>query len=102
MEEHDDIEIRSEEVQEIIGTTPGWILRWGSTAALMVLLLLALMSWFIRYPDTIEAPVVVKTTNSAAPVVAPTNAPFECPGLPPTLCDALACSGNPLPFGHGF
>jgi len=71
MEEHDEIEIRSDEVQEIIGTTPGWILRWGSTAALLVLFLLGLLSWFIHYPDTIEAPVVVRTTNSAVPVIAP-------------------------------
>jgi multidrug resistance efflux pump len=54
MKELDNIEIRSEEVQEILGTPPSWMVRWGSLAALAVFVLLMWLSFLVRYPDVIE------------------------------------------------
>ena len=31
MEKKNDIELRSEEVQEVMGEIPSWIIRWGIT-----------------------------------------------------------------------
>ncbi|MCA4898566.1 MAG: HlyD family secretion protein [Bacteroidota bacterium] len=58
------IELRSEEVQDIISQVPGWLLRWGISLIFILFIALLATSWFIRYPDVIKATVVV-TTNPA-------------------------------------
>jgi hypothetical protein len=58
------IELRSEEVQDIISQVPGWLLRWGISLVFVLFIALLATSWFIRYPDVIKATVVV-TTNPA-------------------------------------
>ncbi len=52
----DPIELRSEEVQEIIGYVPPWIVRWGITVFFAILVLIVLVSWMIHYPDLVKAP----------------------------------------------
>jgi len=74
LEEHERIELRSEEVQEILGTPPRWIVRWGTTVALLVLVLLAIVSYIIKYPDVIRATVVLTTAIPPESVIAKTNA----------------------------
>lgn len=57
------IEIRSPEVQEILGRTPHWMLRSGITAIFLFLILVLTGSWFIKYPDIITAPVEITSSN---------------------------------------
>ena len=64
------IELRSEEVQEILGRPPRWILRWGITLLFSVILLLFVVSWFYKYPDVIVSDVIVTTENIPATLVA--------------------------------
>lgn len=59
-------ELKSPEVQEIIGQTPKALTRWGITIIFILLLLLFTLSWFIRYPDLLTAKVTIST--SPAPV----------------------------------
>lgn len=58
-------ELRAEEVQELLGKTPHWLLRWGSTLALLVLSLLGGGAYLVRYPDLVRA--TIKLTASNAP-----------------------------------
>lgn len=60
------IELRSEEVQDIISQVPGWLLRWGISLIFLLFVALLAISWFIRYPDVIKASVVV--TTDPAPI----------------------------------
>jgi HlyD family secretion protein len=69
----DDIEIRSEDVQEILGTPPKWIIRWGTTISFIVILLMVWLSWYFKYPVKIEAPVVITTSTPPTEVVAPST-----------------------------
>ena len=64
------IEIRSEEVQEILSHIPNWIIRWGITAILLTVLALLISSWFIKYPDKIDARVTVTTQSPPAKIMA--------------------------------
>lgn len=57
------IEIHSEEVQEILGYIPNWIIRWGITVLVATILLLILGSWFVRYPDILTANIDITTNN---------------------------------------
>lgn len=63
------IEIRSEEVQEIIGQTPGWVVQWGITLIFFVFSILIAVSWFIKYPDIIKAGVTITTIPAPLPIV---------------------------------
>ncbi|GAB4022752.1 hypothetical protein [Spirosoma koreense] len=54
--------VLSDEIQEIIGYVPHWIVRWGITAMFVVFLILLLCSYLIRFPDTISAPVTISAT----------------------------------------
>ncbi|TKC13122.1 HlyD family efflux transporter periplasmic adaptor subunit [Pedobacter polaris] len=60
----------SEEVQEIITAVPSWILRRGITLIFLVLVLIILLSAFIRYPDVVKTSLKVNSLNSPKPVIA--------------------------------
>jgi multidrug resistance efflux pump len=75
MNPYDDhqIELRSDEVQEILGTPPGWLIRWGTTAAFLTFLVLIAVGWMVRYPDVIKAKIVLTTGNPPVELVARTD-----------------------------
>lgn len=60
------IELRSEEVQEVMEQVPSWILRWGITVIALILVAIIVGSFFFRYPETLNAPITV--TSSTPPV----------------------------------
>jgi HlyD family secretion protein len=60
------LEIRSEEVQEIITQMPGGLIRWGIGLIFFLFVVLLAISWFVKYPDVIKAKVVV--TTDPAPI----------------------------------
>jgi multidrug resistance efflux pump len=51
-----ELDVRSEEVQEIIGRPPHWLIRWGITGFFGVLGLVLLSAAVIKYPEVIHAP----------------------------------------------
>ena len=55
------LELRSEEVQEILTKVPSWMIRWGNTLFLFLILLLLALSWFVKYPDIINSEVIITT-----------------------------------------
>jgi len=57
----DDIQLRSEEVQEILTKVPHWMIRWGNLLILVITLLLLFLSWLIKYPDVIPAQAIITT-----------------------------------------
>lgn len=59
-----------EDIQDMLGNPPGWLLRSGMTIAFMVLLLLLLLSWLIRYPDKMEAPVLIQSEQPPTEIIA--------------------------------
>jgi HlyD family secretion protein len=70
MEEIDKIEIRSEEVQEILGYVPHWVIKSGIGVIFAIILLLFAGSWYFKYPDIISSPISVSTENAPAPLLA--------------------------------
>ena len=57
----DNIELRSEEVQEILTRVPHWMIRWGNILFLLLILMLLGVSWFVKYPDIINSEALVTT-----------------------------------------
>jgi len=70
MKEEDKIELRSEEFQEILGSVPSWILRWGISILAIVVVILLIGSAIIKYPDIISAQVVLTGSTPPATIVA--------------------------------
>lgn len=56
------IELRSEEVQEILTKVPNWMIRWGSLLFLVLIFLILFLSWLIKYPDVITSNALITTT----------------------------------------
>ena len=73
MEEVDKIEIRSDDVQEILGQVPPWVVKSGIGVLFVIILLLFIGSWYFKYPDIISSPITVTTENPPAPLVARTS-----------------------------
>ena len=57
----DNIELRSEDVQEILSAVPNWMIRWGNLLVLILIVMLLGISWFVRYPDIITAEAMITT-----------------------------------------
>ena len=70
MDEENNIELRSEDFQEVLGSVPHWILRWGITVLAIVIVILLAGSAIIKYPDVIPAQIVLTGSTPPATVVA--------------------------------
>lgn len=66
----DNLHLRSEEVQEIISRPPAWLIRWGITLIFILLSILIGLSFLIRYPDFVEAKVLVTTADPTERIAA--------------------------------
>jgi multidrug resistance efflux pump len=56
-----DIELRSEEVQEILTKLPSNMLRYGNALFLILIVLLLFISWWVKYPDIIVSQGIITT-----------------------------------------
>lgn len=72
-----DIELRSEEVQEILSRVPHWMIRWGNVLILLLVVLLLVMSWFIKYPEVVKTDIVITTSTPPEKLIARSSGRFE-------------------------
>ncbi|WP_118973667.1 HlyD family secretion protein [Taibaiella koreensis] len=70
-------DIRSEEVQEIMGRMPSWIVRRGIAMVAILLLCLFVGSYFFKYPDIIPARVTISAANPPVKLVARSSLPIQ-------------------------
>lgn len=71
------IELRSEEVKELLGQVPRWILRWGITTVALTVVMLITGSALFRYPDIQYADITLTTENPPARLVARINGKIQ-------------------------
>ena len=64
------IELRSDEVQEVMSRVPPWILRRGITTLFVIVTALLIGSWLFKYPDTITANITVTSLEPPASIIA--------------------------------
>lgn len=57
------VELRSEELQEMLTRPPAWLTRWGAGMFCGILFLIILLSWFIKSPDKITGTFTLTTEN---------------------------------------
>lgn len=71
------VELLSEDVQEIMGQVPHWIVRCGITVILSVVILLVIGSFIFKYPDVITSTIVINSENPSAEVIARSNGKID-------------------------
>ncbi|MDP2338246.1 MAG: HlyD family efflux transporter periplasmic adaptor subunit [Bacteroidota bacterium] len=72
-----EIELRSDEFQEIVQQSPRWMIRSGIFLIFGIVILLLAGSYFFRYPDAINANIVVLSENPPAYLAARTTARID-------------------------
>lgn len=73
MKDKNDIELRSEEVQDLLTRVPHWMIRWGNIVILVVFIILMLFTYIIKYPDVLSTQIVLTTQNPPEKIVARTS-----------------------------
>ena len=61
--------LRSEEVEDILARIPSWILRWGITFIFGAVVLLLIVSAFVKYPDLVKGRITIATVKPPIKVV---------------------------------
>ncbi|EEI93855.1 hypothetical protein HMPREF0765_0477 [Sphingobacterium spiritivorum ATCC 33300] len=59
----ENINLRSEQVQEVLETPPNWLIRWGSLVILGIILLFFSLACVIKYPEFITSPIIISSQN---------------------------------------
>lgn len=72
-----EIELRSEEFNEVLSAVPTWIIRWGITVIACVVLLLLIGSSIFKYPDIISSTVTLTGTTPVSAVLARTSGKLQ-------------------------
>lgn len=57
------VALRSSAAQEILGLVPNWMIRWGNTLILFLIIGVFAISYFVKYPTTITCDVALSTTK---------------------------------------
>ncbi|MDH7914578.1 HlyD family efflux transporter periplasmic adaptor subunit [Winogradskyella sp. SYSU M77433] len=52
--QNNNIDLRSEHVQELLEAVPNWMIRYGNMLILIFIIMFFTLSWFIKYPDIIS------------------------------------------------
>lgn len=73
----DSIELRSESVQDILTQPPHWMIRWGNSVIFIILIMVLIMSWFIKYPEFVPAPIIVTSQEPPEKLQARVNSKIE-------------------------
>ena len=71
MKNENNIEVLNEEIQEILGTPPGWILRFGTLIFLIVIVVLIWLSYWIQYPDVVVSEIIVSFNDPPSKLISP-------------------------------
>jgi multidrug resistance efflux pump len=71
MKNENNIEVLNEEIQEILGTPPGWILRFGTLIFLIIIVVLIWLSYWIQYPDIVSSEIIVSFNDPPTKLISP-------------------------------
>ncbi|MBN1951500.1 MAG: HlyD family efflux transporter periplasmic adaptor subunit [Bacteroidales bacterium] len=64
------VELRSEQLRDILGQVPRWIVRYGTVLIFLIILVLFIGSALLRYPDVIAARLVLTTETPPVQLIA--------------------------------
>lgn len=80
------IELRSEEVQEVMNHVPPAVVRYGITILFIILMLLIAGSYWFKYPDVISAEITLSTQTPPIYIIARATGRMDCIYAKDTQC----------------
>jgi hypothetical protein len=100
------LNLRSEDVQDILGKPPGWLVRWGIGILFLIIIIVISGSGFFSYPDIVRAPVVITKENPPSLLMARSTgkleAIFHADGSAVNINDTLAVLENSARYADIF
>lgn len=66
-------EQHNDEFREIVSSPPKWLVSWGISCIFLILLFLVCGSWWIQYPDVVQASFTLTASDGPRAVVARTS-----------------------------
>ncbi len=70
-------DIRTGEIDEILGKTPGSLVSWGITVFFVIIVLFITASWFFKYPDVVHASIEITGNLPPADIKARTSGKID-------------------------
>jgi HlyD family secretion protein len=70
LEDDTNIELRSNEFQDVLEAIPLWICRWGITILAIIIVVFTIGSAVYKYPDILTTNFVLTTTNPSTDIMA--------------------------------
>lgn len=67
----------SNDLKDIMGKIPGWMIRWGISLIFILFVLVLTITYFIKYPEVIVAPIELTTINPPADLMAKSTGKIE-------------------------
>jgi multidrug resistance efflux pump len=77
VEGHQAEQRHSEEIDDIIKSPPNWLMRFGILSFFIVLLLIIVVSDFLRYPDIVKTRLKIVSTDAPKSVIAKVSGRLE-------------------------
>lgn len=71
------IELRSEEVKDILTSVPHWMIRYGNSIIIIIIISIIMFSWIVKYPDIVHTNVIITTDFPPEKIVAKTPGKIE-------------------------
>ncbi|QZE13630.1 HlyD family efflux transporter periplasmic adaptor subunit [Halosquirtibacter laminarini] len=71
-------EMQSEELQEVLGQIPGWIIRYGLSLIFLIFIGILIGSYLFKYPEVVSARLMLTTYNTPAPLEVKAGGQIEC------------------------
>jgi HlyD family secretion protein len=69
----ENIDIYGEQVREVMNRPPHWLMLIGSSILFVFIGILALLSYFVKYPDVLSGKIIITSDTPAINLVAKTN-----------------------------
>jgi multidrug efflux pump subunit AcrA (membrane-fusion protein) len=76
-EHFSEVELQSDEVQDLISFRPHWIIRKGNAIFFLLFMVLLAFAWFIKYPDIVKGSMKLVAVNAPKRVVIKTEGKLE-------------------------
>ncbi len=70
-------DIRSDEVREIMGQVPSWLVRWGITVLFVIFLVLIAFSYFFKMPEVLYCKVKIVNPNPPLEILSRTDGKIQ-------------------------
>ena len=64
-------------MQEILTRVPHWMIRWGNVVVFVILILMILLSWTIKYPDIVTSNIIITTQTPPEKLIARSSGRLE-------------------------